>query len=118
MSINFHKVSSGTPYQDIVMKRHFLAWNNLLIRWAWKPDARQVEQIPRFFMHIGQHIKEVMRQQGVTATQLAKDICCARPHIHRIFRKENIDIALLERISSALNYDFFRDLSEEFQGKV
>ena len=69
-------------------------------------------------MHIGQHIKEVMRQQSVTATQLAKDICCARTHIHRIFHKENIDIALLERISTALNYDFFRDLSEEFQRKV
>ena len=101
------------------MKRQFiLAWNNLLIWWAWKPDGQQVEQIPRFFMHIGQHIKEVMRQQGVTATQLAKDICCARPHIHRIFRKDNIDIALLERISKALNYDFFRDLSDEFQRKV
>ncbi len=49
-------------------------------------------------MHIGQHIKEV--------------------HIHRIFRKENMDIALLERISKALNYDFFRDLSNEFQEKV
>ena len=69
-------------------------------------------------MHIGQHIKEVMRQQGVTATQLAKDICCARTHVHRIFCKGSIDIALLERISKALNYDFFRDLSEEFQGKV
>ena len=69
-------------------------------------------------MHIGQHIKEIMGQQGVTATQLAKDVSCARLHIHRLFRKENIDIALLERISKALNYDFFRDLSEEFQGKV
>ena len=69
-------------------------------------------------MHIGQHIKEVMRQQGVTATQLATDICCARTHIHRIFLKESIDIALLKRISSALNYDFFRDLSDEFNGKV
>ena len=69
-------------------------------------------------MHIGQHIKEIMRQQGVTATKLAEDICCARPHIHRIFRKENIDIALLERISKALNYDFFRDLSNEFRGKM
>ena len=46
-------------------------------------------------MHIGQHIKEVMKQKEVTATQLAKDICCARPHIHRIFRKNNIDICLL-----------------------
>lgn len=69
-------------------------------------------------MHIGQHIKEVMRQQDVTATQLAKDICCARTHIHRIFRKDNIDIALLERISKALNHDFFRDISDEFQEKV
>ena len=32
------------------MKRQFiLAWNNLLLRWAWKPEVRQVEQIPRFF---------------------------------------------------------------------
>jgi hypothetical protein len=49
---------------------------------------------------------------------LAEDICCARPHIHRIFRKENIDIALLERISKALNYDFFRDLSDELQHEL
>ncbi len=69
-------------------------------------------------MHIGQHIKEVMRQQGVTATQLANDICCARTHVHRIFLKDNIDIILLERISTALNYDFFHDLSEDFNKKV
>lgn len=95
-----------------------MAWNNLLLKWAWKPGVRQVKQIPRFFMHIGQHIKEVMRQKGVTATQLAKDICCARPHIHRIFLKDNIDIVLLELISTALDYDFFRDLSDEFKRKV
>lgn len=64
-------------------------------------------------MHIGQHIKQIMRQQGVTATQLAKDICCTRPHIHKIFRKENIDIALLLRISKALKHDFFKDISTE-----
>ncbi len=65
-------------------------------------------------MYIGQHIKEVMRQKGVTATQLAERICCTRPHIHKIFRKENIDLVLLWRISHALNYDFFRDLSDDF----
>ena len=69
-------------------------------------------------MHIGQHIKEVMQQQGVTATRLAESISCSRTHIHKIFRKDNIDIALLERISTALNYDFFRDLSDEFKRKV
>ena len=69
-------------------------------------------------MHIGQHIKEVMRQQGTTATQLADDICCTRPHVHRIFRKDNLDIALLERISKALRHDFFRDLSDELQQEL
>ncbi|MBQ5958437.1 MAG: helix-turn-helix transcriptional regulator [Bacteroidales bacterium] len=69
-------------------------------------------------MHIGQHIKEVMRQQDITATQLAKDIYCTRPHIHKIFRKENIDIDLLWRISKALDYDFFQDLSREFKEKM
>lgn len=69
-------------------------------------------------MHIGQHIKEVMRQQGTTATQLANDICCTRPHVHKIFRKDNIDIALLRRISEALKHDFFRDLSEDFQHEL
>lgn len=56
-----------------------------------------------------------MKRQGVTATQLAKDICCTRPHVHKIFRKENIDLVLLWRISNALNYDFFRDLSDDFR---
>ena len=69
-------------------------------------------------MHIGQHIKEVMRRQGVTATKLAQDICCSRTHVHKIFRKDNLDIALLRRISNALQHDFFHDLSEEYQGKV
>ena len=65
-------------------------------------------------MHIGQHIKEVMKQEGVTATQLAMDICCTRTHIHKIFRKDNIDIGLLQLISRALDHDFFRDLSDDF----
>ena len=66
-------------------------------------------------MHIGQHIKQVMREKNITATQLAKDICCTRPHIHKIFRKENLDISLLLHISKALKHDFFKDLSEEYE---
>ena len=66
-------------------------------------------------MHIGQHIKQVMRKKNITATQLAKDICCTRPHIHKIFRKDNLDISLLLHISKALNHDFFKDLSEEYE---
>lgn len=68
-------------------------------------------------MQIGQRIKTVMQQKGVTATWLAKEICCSRTHIHKIFHKENIDIVLLERFSTSLNHDFFRDLSDEFNKK-
>ena len=39
-------------------------------------------------MHIGQHIKQVMKEKNITATQLAKDIRCTRPHIHKIFRRK------------------------------
>ncbi len=66
-------------------------------------------------MHIGQHIKQVMREKNITATQLAKDICCTRPHIHKIFRKDNLDISLLLHISKALKHDFFKDLSEKYK---
>ena len=80
--------------------------------------ADRLNKFHAFSMHIGQHIKEVMRQQGVTATQLANAICCTRPHIHKIFRKDNIDIALLRHLSDALHHDFFRDLSEDYNSKV
>ena len=66
-------------------------------------------------MHIGQHIKQVMKEKNITATQLAKDICCTRPHIHKIFRKDNLDISLLLHISKALQHDFFKDLSEKYK---
>ena len=66
-------------------------------------------------MHIGQHIKQVMKEKNITATQLAKDICCTRPHIHKIFRKDNLDISLLLHISKALQHDFFKDISDEFR---
>ncbi len=69
-------------------------------------------------MHIGQHIKEVMQRQGITATRLAESISCSRTHIHKIFRKDNIDIALLRRISDALQHDFFHDLSEDYRSSV
>ena len=56
-----------------------------------------------------------MKEKNITATQLAKDICCTRPHIHKIFRKENLDISLLIHISKELKHDFFKDLSEEYK---
>ena len=38
-----------------------------------------------------------------------------RPNIYKIFKKENIDIHLLWRISCILDHDFFRDLSDNIR---
>lgn len=63
-------------------------------------------------MHIGQRIKEVVKERGITVVTFARSIPCSRENVYRIFKNENIDIFLLKRISHVLDYDFFKDISE------
>ena len=64
-------------------------------------------------IHIGQLIKTELEQQERTPTWLAKKINCDRTNIYRIFERESIDTALLSRISTALNRNFFEELSQQ-----
>ncbi len=64
-------------------------------------------------IHIGQLIKIELERQERTPTWLAKKINCDRTNIYRIFNRESIDTALLSRISTALNRNFFEDLSQQ-----
>lgn len=64
-------------------------------------------------IHIGQLIKTELELQERTPTWLAKKINCDRTNIYRIFDRESIDTALLSRISTALNRNFFEELSQE-----
>ena len=57
-------------------------------------------------------IERTLHEQGRTVTWFATQLCCTRPNVYKIFRKENIDIHLLWRISYILGHDFFRDLSD------
>ena len=63
-------------------------------------------------IHAGQLIERTLHEQGRTVTWCASQLCCTRPNVYKIFRKENIDIHLLWRISCILNHDFFHDLSD------
>ena len=63
--------------------------------------------------HIGQIIREELKQQGRTVTWLAKAINCDRTNIYNIFTRESIDTNLLTRISKVLNRNFFEILTEE-----
>ena len=65
--------------------------------------------------HAGQLIEHTLHSQGRTVTWFAKQLCCTRPNIYKIFRKSNIDMQLLWRISDILNHNFFKDLSADFQ---
>ncbi|MGM9818692.1 MAG: XRE family transcriptional regulator [Paludibacteraceae bacterium] len=59
-------------------------------------------------VHIGSLIKEEMQRQGRTVPWLARQICCERRNVYKIYSRALLDTELLLRISKALNHDFFR----------
>ena len=61
--------------------------------------------------HLGRLIREELRSQQRTEKWLAKQINCERSTCYYIFDRKFIDIPLLEKISAALNRNFFADLS-------
>ena len=70
-------------------------------------------------MHIGQRIKEVMKQKRISAIYVAKEIDCERTNIYNIFARKDINTKLLAQFSKVLNHDFFKELSKEtFPKKV
>lgn len=64
-------------------------------------------------IHIGRLVEQEFREQGRSATWLAKRIHCTRTNIYKIFEKENMDVYQLREISIALGVDFFKVLSEK-----
>jgi hypothetical protein len=64
-------------------------------------------------MNIGKHIEEILRKQGRSAAWLASEIPCERTNVYNIFKRKSVDVRLLMRISVILDYDFFKELSEE-----
>ena len=64
-------------------------------------------------MNIGKHIQEVLKKHGKSAAWLAKEIPCERTNVYNIFKRKSLDAKLLMRISIILDYDFFKELSEE-----
>ena len=68
-------------------------------------------------MHIGQRIKEVMKDKKIPAVKVAKEISCERTNLYNIFDREDINTSLLRKLSVVLNHDFFKELSKETFGK-
>lgn len=64
---------------------------------------------------IGKNIRKVLKTNGHTAAWLAERIGVSRTHVYRIFKKKNIDVQLLLRISIALRHDFFAQFSKSVE---
>ena len=58
-------------------------------------------------VHIGSLIEQELRRQGRTVTWFADMLHCDRTNVYKIFKKQSIDTALLEKISTILQHNFF-----------
>lgn len=78
-----------------------------------------IKAITSFFSmnDIGRIIEEQVRKQGRSVSWLAKQLSCHRTNIYDIFRRNNIDIVLLHRLSVLLDYDFFKELSDDVRNE-
>lgn len=62
-------------------------------------------------IHIGKKIREVLDKSHFSVVGFAKSINITRDGAYKIFEKERIDTALLQKISDVLEHDFFRHYS-------
>lgn len=59
-------------------------------------------------IHIGNQIKQVLEERGLTISEFARRINFSRENVYSIFKRPTMDIALLQKINKVLDYDFFQ----------
>lgn len=74
--------------------------------------------MPQDEIHIGNLIKNKLKEDGRSVSWLAKKIHCKRDNIYKIFDKPSIDTAQLLRISLVIKTNFAAYLSEFYQNIV
>ncbi len=66
-------------------------------------------------IHIGKEILRVLQERGMTKARFAERIGRNRVNIYGLFRSPDCNTAVLRKVCVALDYDFFRMLSNELQ---
>ena len=64
----------------------------------------------RHRIHIGHMIKKVFDESGISVTEFARRINCARPNVYSIFERYDIGMEQLIDISEALDHNFLDDV--------
>ena len=64
--------------------------------------------------HIGQMIKAVFDESGLTVAEFARQIHLERSTVYGIFERPSIDSMLLARISLVLKHNFLSDIEQHY----
>ena len=60
-------------------------------------------------VHIGQMVKAVFDESGMSVSELARQLHCERTNVYTIFRRRTVDVELLALLSEILNHNFLDD---------
>ena len=66
-------------------------------------------------LHIGQLIKAVFDESGMTISEFARQIHLERSTVYSIFKRQSIDAILLARISLVLKHNFLFDVERHYE---
>jgi transcriptional regulator with XRE-family HTH domain len=56
--------------------------------------------------HAGEIVKSVVRDRGISISELARRLGRTRPFIYALFEKDSINTAVLQQLRQVLNYPF------------
>lgn len=112
MTHNFHTNLKGRNYPPPSLFSRPLVSCNLPFRFH---TSSLCSPFKSGAMHIGELIKEKMRERRVTVVHLSLQLCCTRANVYKILSKSSIDTDLLLRISRTIDYDFFALYSESLR---
>lgn len=69
-------------------------------------------------MHIGNILRERLKEDGRSVVWLARELGCHRTNVYNLFEKYSIDTQQLQRISVVMGFNFFDLYCEETETKI
>lgn len=66
-------------------------------------------------IHVGSLVRAELSRQNQTVSWLANQLSIQRTNCYRILGAQSVHTAMLERLSIAMNHDFFADCSALFK---
>ena len=65
-------------------------------------------------IHIGQRIKDIFDESGLTVSEFARQIHLERTTVYSLFERQSIDSLQLAKISVVLKHNFLADIEQHY----